>query len=211
VFGLLKHIRPHLWLNPLLNLAIDGDADSGRFRQVWFKNFVIKLWERQSRFPPELLDFKEGRTEPDVIIEWENPATTVWIEAKFLSGFSNGTVNNATNDQVSRGVRTLLAETGHIRPLRLFELPERTPVWVALTHIDGPKVFSSHLDRQSMCHTETELELGRSRQAELLLGATTWNQVARLLGSQLNRMAPIEASLTRQLVAYLQTKSVQSR
>ncbi len=25
VFGTLKHIPPHLWLNPLLNKAIDGD------------------------------------------------------------------------------------------------------------------------------------------------------------------------------------------
>ena len=87
VFGMLRHVRPHLWLNELLNSALG----TTKFRQVWFKNFSLRLWERQARFPPELLDFREGRTEPDVVIEWENPPTTVWIEAKWLSPMAKRT------------------------------------------------------------------------------------------------------------------------
>ena len=90
VFGTLKHILPHLWLNPLLNKAIDGDFNSKRFRQVWFKNFSLRFWERQAAIPYEILGFKEGRTEPDIIIEWENPATTIWIEAKWNSPMARG-------------------------------------------------------------------------------------------------------------------------
>lgn len=133
VFGTLKHIPPHLWLNPLLNKAIDGDFNSNRFRQLWFKNFSMRFWERQAAIPQEILGFKEGRTEPDIIIEWENPATTVWIEAKWNSPMAKGTSNNHENDQITRGMRTLTLATSSIPTGQLFDLPKRRTYWIALT------------------------------------------------------------------------------
>jgi hypothetical protein len=133
VFGALKHIPPHLWLNPLLNKAIDGDFNSKRFRQVWFKDFSLRFWERQAAIPYEILGFKEGRTEPDVIIEWENPATTIWIEAKWNSPMAKGTSNNPENDQITRGLRTLAHAANGNSTVQLFKLPERAMIWIALT------------------------------------------------------------------------------
>src|SRR5688500_19848586 len=64
VFGHLRAIRPHLWLGPLLNEAYQ----TTRFRQVWYRELSIRFWERQTRFPAELLSFREGKSEIDLII-----------------------------------------------------------------------------------------------------------------------------------------------
>lgn len=206
VFGLLRHIRPHLWLNPLLNQAIDGDPDSGRFRQVWFKDFTIQLWKRQPRFPPELLEFREGRTEPDVVIEWENAPTTLWIEAKYLSGFSAGTANSDDNDQVIRGVRTLLAETGYIHPSRLFKLRQRRPLWIALTGNSEDERITKYRSSRSLMQS-----LGLSAKAvtilpEAMVGSTTWFGLRDLLSLSASRSSFLERCIAGQVKAYLSFK-----
>jgi len=195
VFGMLQHIRPHLWLNPLLNQAIDGDPQSGRFHQVWFKDFQIRFWERQARFPPELLDFKEGRTEPDIVIEWENPPTTLWIEVKYLSSFSKGTVHCADNDQISRSIRTLMAETGHIQANRLFDTPLRRALWVAIT-LNGGEGLSEQCNQAG-----SNLSL-----PEKHAGNITWEQIGKVLAVKNASNTPGERSMMTRLTEYLESK-----
>jgi len=206
VFGMLKHIRPHLWLNPLLNLALDGDADSGRFRQVWFKDFEVKFWERQARFPPELLDFKEGRTEPDVIIEWENPPTTVWIEAKYLSGFAKGTNDSDDNDQVLRGVRTLLVDTGHMKPSRLFDPPQRAAVWLALLTYKPEPVVDQYRDNAALLRAIPMAEAVHSLPTLPFIGTLTWGDIRDALYRCSTALPLVERSITESLIAYLEYK-----
>ena len=206
VFGMLKHIRPHLWLNPLLNLALHDDPRGGPFRQVWFKDFRVRFWERQARFPPELLGFREGHTEPDVVITWKNPPTTVWIEAKYLSGFATGTTNSEDNDQVIRSLRTLLVATGHIRPARLFDTPLRRPVWLAMT-MEGDEALVEVYRNPSIV---------RSRLAEItehpvlperpFLGWVPWPRAAGILGDSSMGAMPAEKSVLDRVAAYLSYK-----
>jgi hypothetical protein len=206
VFGMLKHLRPHLWLNPMLNLALDGDANSGRFRQVWFKDLKVKFWERQARFPPELLDFKEGSTEPDVIIEWENPPTTVWIEAKYHSGFAKGTNDNDDNDQVIRGVRTLLADTGHIQPARLFSISKRRPVWLALLSYKPEPLVDHYRDEVVLLHAIPDGEAIVTLPEQPFLGTLTWSDIGGVLHRRLESMTGMEQSVSQSLIAYLDHK-----
>lgn len=182
VFGTLQHIPPHLWLNAILNQALGTDE----FRQVWFKDFSLRLWEKQPRYPPELLDFREGHTEPDVIIEWENPPTTVWIEAKWLSGFSKGTVNKADNDQISRSIRMLRYQAGQIQADRLFHTPQRRGVLILVLL----KPLSGELLQLQANH--------------VAVGATCWNSISRVLREgAVDRPAPPPV---RDVIKYLLTK-----
>jgi len=202
VFGMLKHIRPHLWLNPLLNLALDGDADSGPYRQVWFKDFKVKFWERQAKFPPELLDFREGRTEPDVIIEWENPPTTVWIEAKYLSGFAKGTNDSDNNDQVLRGIRTLLADTGHIRPSRLFNVPQRAAAWIALLSSKPDSMVDQYREQDRLLRA---IPYPASLPQQPLVGTVTWKDV-QFMAYRGTSISSNERSIFETLDDYLDLK-----
>jgi hypothetical protein len=207
VFGALKHIRPHLWLNGLLNKALGGDS----FRQVWFKRFSLRLWERQARYPPELLDFREGRTEPDVVIEWENPPTTVWIEAKWRSRFATKTNQAPDNDQVIRGIRTLLADTGHVQPRRLFDQPERRPLWVALL---------SHRHDPVLERVRTQCDAGVWRSdiagachlpCSRFVGTLTWADLRGLLKCQARHGFMREAAMMGGVVQYLGLKLASTR
>ena len=204
VFGGLRHIRPHLWVSQLLNVGLG----TSHHRQAYFKNFAIRLWERQERFPPELLRFTEGRSEPDIILEWENPEpTSVWIEAKYRSGLAEGTANCSTNDQVIRGVRTLLATTGHIRPSRLFSLPRRRPYWLALMNRSPDPLVSAYQadDRLEKALPRRVTELPQ----EPFIGTITWRDIRQTLAVGCPRMVHTERSVANQVIAYLDLKAAE--
>jgi hypothetical protein len=202
VFGSLMHIRPHLWLNALLNRGLGEFL----FCQVWFKNLTIRLWERQARFPPELLSFKEGRTEPDVIIEWENPPISVWIEAKWQSPIAKLTSHSEANDQAFRGIRTLLHSVGRMHSARLFHAPVRRPIWLALLADKTDSIVDQYRDQK---HLVTELAKcgGPMLMPEHpFVGILTWYEILEMLIDQIPQMLPTERSVASKLIEYLQLK-----
>ncbi len=205
VFGILRHIRPHLWLNDLLNTALR----TNRFRQAWFKGFSVRFWERQERFPPELLDFREGRTEPDIIIEWENPPTTIWIEAKWGSRLAEGTTGNRNNDQVIRGVRTLLAQTGHLALNRLIEIPKRRPIWLGLLNWEDDPVLERYRTSPQVDALVRFLVGSDSELNPPIVGWLNWAWISRFLHEKTNQMLPLERSLTRSVADYIDFKLTQ--
>lgn len=202
VFGALKHIRPHLWLGPTLNLGLGVN----RFRQVWYKNLSIRFWERQERYPPELLEFREGRTEPDIIIEWENPPTTVWIEAKYHAELAWGTANKADNDQVIRGIRTLLAATGHIQPDRLFNIPKRDAIWLALLTYKPDPLVEQYRKTPRLMKALAGPKEPTSLPTAPFVGTITWQELARVLRLTTCRAIPTEASMISVVLEYLESK-----
>ena len=207
VVGALQHVRPHLWLNAMLNIAIDGDDRSGRFSQVWFRDFKVKLWCRQPQFPPEMLSFPEGRSEPDVIIEWENPPTSVWIEAKWLSPMATRTNGSARNDQVVRGVRTLMVDTGHIRPSRLFHAPRRRAVWIALVVSPEDDVLQNYDGSRQIMSVVSD-QIGGTGDAVTPpdYGVLTWRDLAEVARSPRRWAVVAERSMLRQVASYLDHK-----
>ena len=74
----------------------------------------------------------------DVVITWENPPTTVFIEMKYGSNLSAKTVNNNGSagypaDQLIRNARVGLRENGWFTEDVLFEVPPRDFVLILLT------------------------------------------------------------------------------
>ena len=205
VFGLLKHIRPHLWVGPLLNLGL-GTA---RFRQVWYKDFQIHFWKKVEPFPPELLDFKEGRTEVDVQLSFENPPTTVWIEAKYLSPLAKGTANSDT-DQALRGIRTLLAATGHITTPKLFPRPKRNAIWLALLVAKPEPIVDQYRDQPHLMTAIGRPEAITSFPPTPFVGTITWDDVRAVLKTSQSTMIPIERSISLSVDTYLDLKMKQA-
>lgn len=192
VFGMLQYVRPHLWLNQMLNEALS----TNEFRQVWFKDFSLRLWERQPRYPPELLDFKEGHPEPDVVIEWENPPTTVWIEAKWRSPIARSSSNAEDNDQVTRDLRALMYYAGHVTTGRLIDPPVRRPILVTLfaesTGIERtPPVMGF---RSAFPHRQSPVAV------------YTWRQLKDSLVTEQASMDSAEASIAKRAGSYLAYK-----
>jgi hypothetical protein len=202
VFGGLQHIRPHLWLGPLLNLGI---GDMGR-HPVWYKDLSIRVWQRQERFPPELLEFREGQSEPDVVIEWENPPTTVFIEAKYTSPLASSTTYSDQNDQVLRGIRTLLAATGHVRAHSLFGRSSRRPIWLALLTYKPEALVDRYRDTPSLADHLNGIVDPRDLPARPFVGTITWADIVHVLADQSARMEPAELSVQRSLARYVDHK-----
>ena len=202
VFGALQHIRPHLWLGPLINL---GTGSTVR-HPVWYKDLSIRLWERQERFPPELLNFREGQSEPDVVIEWENPPTTVFIEAKYTSPLAAATTHSDQNDQVLRGIRTLLARTGHIRSPRLFGRPKRRPMWLALLAYKPEPLVDRYRNAASLASRLSGVVEPSDLPTHPFVGTITWSDTVRVLADRISHLTTTELSIQRTLAQYVEHK-----
>src|SRR3954465_5898130 len=127
LFQSLGYLNPRWWLPDLLNEALG----TNRFRRQVFRRLKISLWQNQPCYPRELLPWDEGSTQVDVVITWENPPTTVFVEMKYLSGLSaNVSGDDGTSgfpsDQLIRNVRVGLHQTGYVRQDgQLFDQPPR--------------------------------------------------------------------------------------
>jgi hypothetical protein len=174
---------------------------------VWYRNLSIRLWERQSRFPPELLKFREGNTEPDIIIAWENPPTTVWLEAKYISELADGTTHSDQNDQVIRGIRTLLAATGHIQTKRLFEMPRRLPIWLALLKTRPDPLVERYRDPKKLARSLKGIITSKHLPADPFVGTVTWTDIAEILETRLAHMTAVERSVSNALCEYIRFKN----
>ena len=89
VFQVLGALNPRWWLPDLLNYGLGAP----RFQRQNYRGLKIELWKSRGFFPRELLPWREGRTEVDVTISWENPATTVFLEMKYLSPLSKSSAS----------------------------------------------------------------------------------------------------------------------
>lgn len=107
----LRVLNSRWWLPDLLNLALGSE----RFRRQFHRKLTITPWENRPRYPRGLLPWKEGSTQVDMTVRWENPLTTVYLEAKYGSDLSATTAGNNGRhgypaDQLLRNVRVGLEE-----------------------------------------------------------------------------------------------------
>jgi hypothetical protein len=207
LWGTLKHINPRHWVAPLLNRALGENV----FRPQYYRRFQVDLWEKQPRFPREHLTFDEGQTEVDVILRWENPATTVFIEMKYGSPLSPTTSNNSgtevPSDQLIRNIRMGLYTTGWYREQRLYPVEHRNFIMLVMT----PKGKESLVDRyrnlrmlkDSLPASERLIGLPSSP----FIGQLSYPDVVTVLKSQEDEMSEVETGLARQLSDYLSFKS----
>jgi hypothetical protein len=139
VFESLGYLNPRWWLPDLLNTALG----TNRFQRQFFRGLRIRLWENLPCYPAELLPWPEGSTQVDVMISWENPRTTVFIEAKYGSGLSphvsadDGT-SGYPSDQLIRNIRVGLHHCGYLDSGdRLFDQQPRNLIVLVLSPTNG--------------------------------------------------------------------------
>ena len=107
----LRILNARWWLPDLLNLALGAQ----RFRRQVHRRLRISPWENRPRYPKELLPWREGSTQVDMTVRWENLQTTVYVEAKYGSDLSATTAGNNGHhgypaDQLIRNIRVGLAD-----------------------------------------------------------------------------------------------------
>lgn len=151
LFGTLRYLNPRWWLPDMLNQALGVE----RFRRQIFRDLRIELWQKQRTYPRHHLKWDEGHTEVDVVITWENPATTVFIEMKYGSPLSAKTVNNNGSagfpaDQLIRNARIGLWENGWFQEDLLFHAPPRDFVLLLLTPSSGNPLVQEYRDPQRL-------------------------------------------------------------
>lgn len=140
-------INPRHWVSDLLNRGLGTD----RFPRQFYRGFRIEPWVGKPSFPRELIKWDEGSTEVDVVISWENPATTIYIEAKYGSKLSAKTANNKgehgfPSDQLVRNIRVGLYESGHYRTNALFETTKRNFAVLMLAPDSGQELVEEYRD-----------------------------------------------------------------
>src|SRR5207248_2368019 len=94
VFGILRRLRPSLWLRPMLNAAFKTQ----RFKTESMRRLDLNFWKTVG--PPPLTAFPEGPSEVDVCIAFAT--TVILLEAKFHSPLATRTTYDPRRDQLVR-------------------------------------------------------------------------------------------------------------
>ena len=151
IFQSLGYLNPRWWLPDLLNTALGAD----RFRRQVFRDLKIRLWQNQPCYPRELLPWDEGSTQVDAMITWENPATTVFVEAKYGSGLSANVSGDDgssgyPSDQLIRNIRVGLHHAGYLQTgAQLFDQRPRDFVVLVLAPTKGHPLVERYRDQRT--------------------------------------------------------------
>lgn len=198
VFGILRRIRPSLWLRPLLNHAFR----TKRFLSSSLAGLDFSFW--QPIPPPASRAHIEGSTEVDVMISARD--MVVFVEAKYRARLSIRTKHDDSRDQTIRllDVAFEWTTTGHIFTRR----PYLLVVGAAKTE---PGVVSRYRDPAAVAHA-----LGHRRRyadykavAKLLsgrVGYVSWLDVANIIQEHSLRAMKTERLFLDDVVAYIRAK-----
>ncbi len=207
IFSRLEAIEARHWVPALMNLAFG----IGRVRQKLFRGFRIELWQNQPSLPPDLCPSKEGQTEVDVILSWENPPTSVFIEMKYTSPVSSTTTHGRTNsqypsDQLIRNARVGLHRCGWYSGSTLFARPKRDFLLLLITPTSG-----SHLVAKYRCLTTLKDSIPGGKEIASLpdspfIGQLSFADIVSVLQQRQNQVSRSERVLIDQLTNYLNFK-----
>ena len=212
LFGALQVLNPRWWLPDLLNEALGAK----RFRRQVFRRLQINLWQKQQGFPRYFLAWDEGQTEVDVVISWENPPTTVFIEMKYGSAVSSTTIHNSGNngypsDQLIRNARVGLYQCGWYDEELLFQLRPRDFVLILLSPNLGNRLVQEYRDPERLRSAIPHGKRLRHLPDSPFIGELSYQCVVDRLKAQQRWFTRAEQILVRQLTKYLEFKSRQLR
>lgn len=212
VFQALKIINPRYWLPPLLNRGLL----TSRYQQQIFRNLRIDLWRNLPIYPRHLLPWNEGSTQIDVTIRWENPPTTILIEAKFLSKLANQTTNNDgrgefPGDQLIRNIRLGLLETGWIQEPRLFSQPRRNFAVLLWSPKKGEPLVKKYQQPEELQRSIPYGERLLSLPPQPCVGEVSYRDVIEILHGNLRWMLRPEKLLAENVIRYLEFKLAAAR
>lgn len=207
LFQTLRAIQPRWWLPQMLNRALG----TYHYRQQVFRHLSIKLWENQPHYPKHLLPWSEGSTQVDVVIRWENPATTVFLEAKFLSGLATTTSGNDgtgkyPNDQLIRNIRIGLWKTGWLQERRLFPFQQRRFAMILLAPQGGNALAASYCNPGNVVSALPQDRLSLTLPSQPFVGELDYRGIMDVLRHNFWFMNRTERRLVDDLADYLEFK-----
>ncbi|CAN5359424.1 hypothetical protein BH11PLA2_BH11PLA2_38370 [soil metagenome] len=203
----LKLIDTRHWLSDLLNIALN----TRRFPRQVYRNFQIRPWQGKPPFPRNLLKWDEGSTEVDVQLTWENPATTIFIEAKYGSKLSSGTSNNNgehgfPGDQLIRNIRVGLLDCGYYQESKLFHSQPRDFAVIVLSPERGQPLVQTYRDeariRAAIPHSELLGQLPKGP----FVGELSYADIVQVLTDRRRFLSRTEQRVIDGLEDYLRFK-----
>ncbi len=207
LFEALRVLNPYWWLPDLLNCALQAQ----RFRRQFFRRFEINLWKNRPYFPRELLPWPEGSTQVDATITWENPPTTVFVEAKYGSDFSPRTTGDDgthgySSDQLLRNIRVGLWECGYLELERLFLLNRRDFLCIAIGPEKGHPLVEKYRDPAKLCAEIPPQCRIKKLPRSPFIGELSYTDIIQVLRQQRHWFSRPERALVDLLTDYLQFK-----
>ena len=208
----LRSLNPRWWLPDLLNTALGAP----RFRRQVFRRLRIEPWQNRKKFPRELLPWREGSTQVDLTITWENPPTTVFIETKLGADLARKVAGDTgdsgyPSDQLIRNIRVGLWECGWYRRRPLFDLPPSDFVMILLRPQRGHELVKRYRDPEQV---RTAIPRG-SQLAGLpytpFLGEASFADVAAILDRNQCWFSRSERVLSRTMVQFFNGRTATIR
>lgn len=198
VFGILRRIRPSLWLRPFLNHAFR----TKHFRSCSLAGLNISFWTRVT--PPASRARIEGFTEVDVMIRCRD--LVVFVEAKYRAPLSTGTEHDGSRDQVIR-----LLDVAFEMTMAGQFYTRRPYVLVLGSAPTEPDLVSRYRDADTVAEAlATRRRFPEHRQiAQLLarrIGYATWSDLAKIVGGRLSAARPTERLFLLDVVDYIGLK-----
>ncbi len=207
VFQTLKNINPRHWLPQLLNVGLGAP----RFRQQCFRNLQIELWANQPSYPPNLLPWKEGSTQVDAVITWENPPTTVFIEAKYRADLTprsskDDGQSGYPSDQLIRNLRVGLHHSGYLQEPRLFKSAPRDFALILFAPSGEHELVKKYRNPESALTAIPHSNCLHVLPRQPFVGQLTYADLCSILKSTSKWMTRVERMLVQDLIEYLEFK-----
>jgi hypothetical protein len=208
VVSTLRALNPRWWLPDLLNAGLG----TTRFRRQWFRKLRIEPWQKQPAFPRHLLEWDEGQTEVDIVITWENPATTVFVEMKYGSPLSATTANNSgagkfPGDQLIRNARVGLYGCGWYDEPKLFLQPKRDFALLLMAPAGGNPLVAKYRDTETLRSSIPQGHRLSTLPEPSFIGELAYVDLARVLSGNRKRVSNAERILVDHLSEYLAFKT----
>ncbi len=212
LWGALQCINARWWLPDLLNTALG----EGRFRRKIFRRLNVSLWERQTGIPKYSTPWSESATEVDVVVKWENPPTTVFVEMKYGSPLAKSTAASSTNsqfpnDQLIRNVRVGLWKCDWFQGPRLFQTKPRNFYTVVMAPNTGNELVAKYQSNQVVRSSLPNSKELAALPAKPFVGELSFHQLIQILRKNSRHFTRSEVLLADQLKSYLAHKLYQAR
>lgn len=199
VFGLLRRLRPVLWLEPMLRAAFPGH----QVPRLVLKDVTVALWKKLP--PPVGRAGREGFTEVDVYIAFRE--SVLLIESKFTSGLTPGTAHDPLRDQL---IRLIDVAYSHLVDGEFF--PRSPFVMVTGLRADEPRLVDQYRSAETVLGSIPGLENRRDGVAiaQLLasqVGYLAWSRIAKALAWGVQHANSLEAALLMDVAGYVRHKA----
>jgi hypothetical protein len=199
VFGLLRRLRPVLWLEPMLRAAFPGH----HVPRLVLKDVTVALWKKLP--PPVGRAGREGLTEVDVYVAFRE--SVLLIESKFTSGLTPGTTHDPLRDQL---IRLIDVAFDHLVTGDFF--PRSPFVMVTGLRMDEPRLVGQYRSADAVLRSIPGLDRRRdgvaiARLLARQVGYVSWLRLAKLLMVASQHASSLEAALLVDVAGYVRHKA----